>query len=369
MALNVSTGDFDELLKVARKIGIDGIFAGYDDFNTSVAVKLSETLGVRYYATKEQIDITKSKIDFKTLCKKHGVPTVKEYTLENIKFPCVVKPSDSYSAKGITICHTEDELAPAIEHALKFSPTKTYLIEKYMSPDACDCVNIDYFLCDGEIYLSAIGDKKVLRQGNYAPLTSAVVYPTTHYDEYLNDVDEHVKDMFRSLGMKNGVVFIESFCDEDGFAIYEMGYRVGGGQSSILTNSVFGVDYVKCLINYALCGSMCSNDKLSKIDPSFGGKNACGLVILSKTGTVTKIEGLDEIKALDGVINITQYLHEGDVIPDNLAGTLGQTFARIHILSDSKEDMVNTIIKIKNILRVKDHANADMILDTYNTIL
>ncbi len=367
-AYDVSTGEMDALVQVAREEHIDGVFAGYDDFNTTVAVQLSQILGLRYYATQEQIDITKSKIDFKNLCKKYGVPTVKEYSLENISFPCVVKPSDSYSAKGITICYEGAELAPAIEHALRFSASKSYLIEKYMSPDRCDCVNIDYVLRDGEIYLSAVGDKKVLRQGNYAPLTSAVVYPSAHYDRYAEEVDAHVKEMFRSIGMKDGVVFIESFFDEDGFAIYEMGYRVGGGQSSILTKHVFGLDYVDCLIRFALTGSMCGEEACRLIEPSFGGKTACGLVILSKTGTVARISGLEEIGNMADVINITQYLHEGDTVPENLAGTLGQTFARIHIVSDSRKAFEKTLEAIQNTLRVTDQEGGSMILDTFNTI-
>ncbi len=367
-AYNISTGDIDDIIEMAKKEKINGVFSGYDDFNTTVAVKVSEALGLPCYATQEQIDITKSKIAFKNLCKSYGVPTVKEYAEGDITYPCVVKPSDSYSAKGITICYTESELAPAIEHALKFSGTKTYLIEKYMSPEFCDCVNIDYVIREGEIYLSAVGDKKVLRQGNYAPLTSAVVYPSVHYEKYVSEVDEYVKKMFKSIGMKNGVVFIESFFDEDGFAVYEMGYRVGGGQSSILTNNIYGLDYVKCLIRFSLSGGMCDFEEISKIDPSFTGKTACGLVLLSKTGTVSQISGIDEIYKMSDVINITQYLHEGDIIPENLAGTLGQTFARIHIVSNTYEDFVKTVEAIKNKLSVVDKNQNSMILDTYNTI-
>ncbi len=367
---DISTGEFDKLVEMAKYEQIDGIFAGYDDFNTSVAVRLAETLGIQYYATQDQIDVTKSKISFKTLCKEHHVPTVREYSVDNIVYPCVVKPSDSYSAKGITICYNESELKPAIEHALSFSPTKAYLIEKYMSPDICDCVNIDYVIRNGEIRLSAVGDKKVLRQGNYAPLTSAVVYPTTHYDKYVNEINDHVIEMFKSIGMQNGVVFIESFYDdEDGFAIYEMGYRVGGGQSSILTNRIFELDYVECLIRHTLTGTMCDDEDFIKIDPSFAGKSACGLVILSKTGKIEKISGIKEISEMNDVINITQYLHEGNVVPDNLAGTLGQTFARIHIVSDSKDMLYTTIKNIQNILSVTDPNGNNMVLDTYNTVV
>ena len=358
---NISTGDVDALEKMAKEQKIDGVFAGYDDFNTSIAVELCERLGLPFYASKEQIEITKSKDKFKETCKKFKVPVVKEYSKDNVEFPCVVKPVDSYSAKGITICYNEKELEESIEFALQFSKSKKFIIEKYMSPMNVACVNIDYLFIDGNIILSAVGDKKVVNQENKAPLTSAVFYPSKYVDEYIKNVDEKVKQMFKHLGLKNGTVFIESFYDDEGFAIYEMGYRVGGGQSSILLDALCNVDYVKMLILYALTGSMVSSSELPLIDTRFS-KYAVGLVRLSKPGKISKICGIDKIKALNGVINITQYLHEGDSVANNLLGTLGQTFARIHVIADSVSELNEKILYIQDCLHAYDDNGCDIML-------
>ena len=359
---DISTGDMDALENMARDQKIDGVFAGYDDFNTSIAVELCKRLGLPFYANKAQIDITKNKDQFKDTCRRFGVPVVKEYSKENIKFPCVVKPVDSYSAKGITICNNYEELNASIEFALQFSKSKKYIIEKYMSPVNAECVNIDYVLIDGNIILSAVGDKKVVNQKNKAPLTAAVFYPSKHIGEYIKDVDEKVKRMFAHLGMKNGTVFIESFFDENGFAIYEMGYRVGGGQSSIMLDALCDVDYVKMLIRFALTGSMISTNEIPVVDPHFS-KYAVGLVRLTKPGMIDKIEGIDQIRSMDGVINITQYLHEGDSVADNLLGTLGQTFARIHILADTANELNEKIMKIQECLHSFDSNGCDLMIE------
>ena len=359
---DISTSDIDLLVKMAQEQKIDGVFTGYDDFNTSIAVELCKRLGLPFYASKEQIDITKNKDKFKALCKKFNVPVVKEYNKDNVIFPCVVKPVDSYSAKGITICYNEKELEKSIEFALQFSKSKKYIIEKYMSPTNSACVNIDYLFIDGNIILSAVGDKKVVNQDNKAPLTSAVFYPSKHLDEYIKNVDEKVKQMFQYLGLKNGTVFIESFYDSEGFAIYEMGYRVGGGQSSILLDALLNVDYVKMLILYALTGEMTSANELPIINPRFS-KYAVGLVRLSKPGKITKICGIDKIKAINGVINITQYLYEGDSVANNLLGTLGQTFARIHIIADSDSELNEKIIFIQEHLHAYDDKGCDLMLE------
>ena len=363
-SFDISTGDIESLEKMAREQKIDGVFTGYDDFNTSIAVELCKRLDLPFYATEDQIEITKNKDQFKETCRHYNVPVVKEYTREAVEFPCVVKPVDSYSAKGIAICSTEEELSEGIEFALQFSKSKKYIIEKYMDYSFAECVNIDYVIVDGNIILSAVGDKKVVKQANKAPLTSAVFYPSKYVDEYIQYVDQKVKKMFADLNMKNGTVFIESFYDKDGFVIYEMGYRVGGGQSSILLNELCHVDYVKMLIQYALSGKMITDKKLPVIEPRFS-KYSVGLVLLVKPGEIKTICGINKVKEIDGVINITQYLSEGDCISNNLFGTLGQTFARVHVVSRTAAELNEKINQIQKYVHVYDPEGLDMIVENH----
>lgn len=359
-AYDISTGEIDAVVRMAKAERVDGVFVGYDDQNTEFAVNICQQLELTFYATKDQIDITKNKIAFKNLCRNFGVPVVPEYSSDQVQFPCVVKPADSYSAKGITICFQEEELQNAIDFAKQYSKAGQYLIEKYMDYSVADCVNIDYLLIDGEIILTLVGDKRVVKQGNKAPLTDAVEYPSKHVLDYIQNVDSRVKEMFASLGMKNGTVFIESFYDKDGFAIYEMGYRVGGGQSSIILNYTTGFDYVEMLINYTLTGKM--SDKADiRFDP-VNCRNSCGMVLLVKPGTVSKIQGLDLIAELPGVINITQYLYEGDSVDNRFLGTLGQTFARIHIVADTKRELDEKEQYIRETLHVYDQNMQDMVV-------
>lgn len=55
--------------------------------------------------------------------------TVQEIS-DTIKFPCVIKPNNQGSAIGLTICHSEAEILPAIGLALKYSDEA--LVEKYI---------------------------------------------------------------------------------------------------------------------------------------------------------------------------------------------------------------------------------------------
>ena len=363
LAFNISTDKIEELYALCVNENIDGVFTGYEDFNTSVACKLCSMLGKPFYATKEQIDLTKNKINFKDTCKKFEVPVVKEYSFGDVvKFPVVTKPADSYSGKGISICRDEKELNIGIKFALKYSKTKQYLLEKFMDSKQVECINIDYLIRDGEIKLTAIGDKYVNNeQGNKTPLTSAVLYPSIRQEEYIESLDEKVKEMFRHLEMKNGTLFIESFYDDEGFHFYEMGYRVGGGQSSILLNHINGVDYVKMLISYALMGEMCDKTFFDSIDPRFS-KIACSLVLLMKDGVVDRVEGIDTILKNPNVVKYTQFFKIGEVLSSEYVGTLGQVFARIHIVSENMDSFKKTLNDISEHLKVYDSNDNTMLL-------
>ena len=174
--------------------------------------------------------------------------------------------------------------------------------------------------------------------------------------------------MFRHLNMKNGTLFIESFYDEEGFHFYEMGYRVGGGQSSILLNKINGVDYIKMLISFALSGVMCDEKTFNEISPDFSCV-ACSLVLLMKDGFVNRIEGLDTICQNSNIVKYTQFLKVGEQLSTEYVGTLGQVFARIHIVSDCKESFINTLKDISHNLKVYDSNNNNMLLSKKNTDL
>jgi D-alanine-D-alanine ligase len=79
----------------------------------------------------------------KELFRLHNLPTPAYYTLAaadahdahgihgDFGFPCVVKPIREGSSVGVSICHTPDELAPAIERALCFDDE--LLVERFIS--------------------------------------------------------------------------------------------------------------------------------------------------------------------------------------------------------------------------------------------
>ena len=62
---DLSTTNIDSLEKIAKDERIDGVFTGFEDTNTFSALELCKRLGLPFYATKKQLDISSNKSNFK----------------------------------------------------------------------------------------------------------------------------------------------------------------------------------------------------------------------------------------------------------------------------------------------------------------
>ena len=360
---DVDTTNIDALYQIALEEKVDGVFTGYSDVNLFSCRSLCDKLNLPFYGTLEQLQKTTDKLRFKEMCRKYGVGTVPQYTedqLETVPYPIIIKPADSWGSKGISVCYSYEETPAAVEKAIKYSKTSQIIVEKYMG--ACDVVNFDYVMQDGKILLSAVGDRYVnTEQKGLSPLTAAGVYPSKYLKEYLELQDANVKKMFYEEGMHNGTAFIQAFFDGEQFYVFEMGYRTGGGQGSIPLKVICDLDYVEFLINFAFTGKMSDKDLSQYANPAYD-KRSCALVVILKSGTIGKIEGLDAIKELPQNINITQFYEEGEEVPPTVIGNLGQSLCRMHFVADSWEELKQAVQFANRTLKVTSTEGENMIV-------
>ena len=121
-----------------------------------------------------------------------------------------------------------------------------------------------------------------------------------------------------------------------------------------LTEPLTHVNDMKMMIRCALGGETVTDEELANIDLSFEGKAGAQLMVPLNVGTVGKIEGLEEAKALPEVADFIQYYREGETMESRFVGTLGQHFGRFSLLAESEEKLLATVEKIQSILRIYD---------------
>ena len=361
---NISLMDYDVLTEKIKKEGVNGIITGFTDSYLLPYQHLCELNGFPCYATKEQLEWTLDKYAFKEKCRKYAVPVVPQYELDGFdplqidkQNKVIIKPVDNSGSRGICLCEKPEDFAELLQFSLKHSAKKKVVIEKYMD---CDDVSFEYTIQDGEVMLSAICDRYIYKTAEGGSVTSRLIYPSKYLSLYLLDIDKKVKRMFKEEEMQNGVLFMQAFVDKEHFYFYEMGYRLSGGRHYLFTEKENGRNAAKELVRFALTGSMCENQLSFLINPAFQDV-CCQLSLLGKSEQIVRIRGLEDVRNMPGVLDVSCYYREGDNIGKQ--GTTAQIFARIHILSKTKEKLDSVIRKIKNTLIVENNKGENLIIN------
>lgn len=352
---DISTADVDLIADRCAAEKIDAVFTGIHEFNIWRTIDVSERLKLPFYASRTDMLNTSLKTRYKELFRKFDVPVVPESdfdgSIDNIEFPVLVKPVDGSGGQGISICYNDEELKKAYQRALSFSATKQVLVEKFITASE---VTIFYIISDGEIMLSAMADRYTGNGNKYTiPLPVLYIFPSKHIDGYIEKLNAKVIAAFKSIGLKNGMVFIQSFADKDEFMFYDIGFRLTGTQEYHILEKICGYNPLKMMVDYSLTGQMGEKGIEHLVDPYFKGKYAFNITLLARPCTVGKYVGIEEVQRMNGVIAVIKNHQEGVVIPEQATGTLNQVVLRVLGISDSyhnMKEMIETITQTVDVL-------------------
>ncbi|MEE1198587.1 MAG: ATP-grasp domain-containing protein [Acutalibacteraceae bacterium] len=363
---DISTADLESLKKKIIETGIDGIYSGVHEFNIEKMITLCEELNLPCFCNLQQWKRFNNKREFKKLCAEHGIPVAKEYEFFEdasdsemaIEFPVVVKPADGSGSRGFSICKNRQELAKAVLYAKNFSETKNVLIEQYI--DYRNSAIINYTLINGEIYFSGISEKiskKVFDSG--APVMAVQYFRSRYEKNYLLNLDEKVKNMFLTAGLKNGVIWIEAFYNDGEFIFNEMGYRFGGSLTYYPVKYFYGIDQLDLQLQYAL-NKEYEKTAMKEIIPS---DSYVILPIHVLPGRIDRIEGFDELLKKDEIKQIVYVHFENDLIEN--WGSAQQVFAYIHISTNSIAESKAIMDNILDSVSVKDSNGNELLFYLY----
>lgn len=354
-AFDIDGLDIDRLEVLVKEQKINGVLVGIADPLVKSYFQLCKRLDFPCYITEKASEVFSDKSKLKRECKKFGIECIPSYTEGEvlndigITYPIVVKPSDGRSGKGITVCYDKSQVLQAIRKAKSYSRNKEVLYERYM---LCDDVFFYYTFYKGKYILSAMPDRYTTKeQTGYAPVVLGATYPSKYMDLYMNTLHDKMCNLFRYLGIRDGILLMQAFVENDKFYLYDPGFRFQGGAPHILIEKVNGLDQEEFMIRYAL-GEEFEEEKIKRNDPLFKGKFVGSQVILLKKGTIGKIDGFEVLKQIPEIYNVTQRLNIGDEV--NIIGSEQQVFLRIHIVTDSRMRFKEIISEINEKVKVYD---------------
>ena len=282
--------------------------------------------------------------------------------ISTIKFPVLVKPADSSGARGISVANNIDELKKAYAYAGSFSNSKEVLIEKLLQ--GMDDTFIRYHFQDGNYSISSSYDRHVnTTMGGFGGIGIAYIHPSKHLQAFVNQYDEKLKNVFKSLDLQDGMITLQTFVDEnENFYFYEAGYRLGGSQSYIFTDYLNKSNTLQYMVNYALTGKM-ADFSIQDRDTPFISVPCINLYVALKPGKIAVFDGVDEVKKIPGVLNVTELFGLGETVEKT--GSLNQVCIRMHVIGESKEAINKILRQVYDALVILDANGDDMILEKF----
>ncbi len=325
----------DELIKAER---IDCIFPGFNERLVPIAIELAVRNDLPAYCTQKQWNLCMDKEQFKQLCLDSGIPAAKKYRLvdaDTIPYPVVTKPADSCGSQGFSICRNADELKAGYDRAFPFSQKGSVIIEDYLPYDS---VIIHYTAINGEIYFSGISDKRSGALCENSSVMALQRFPSKNEAEYLANINEKAIEMFKSIGIQNGPIWIEAFNNNGSFYFNEMGYRFGGSMTFHPVEYYTGVSQLDLMLENAAFGK-CSAEHKIKYDNN---KKRYGILPLHlHAGTVAKVEGEEDVMKSGYFYRYVPIHSEGDTVVEN--GTVSQVFCYLHVLFEDEDELERII--------------------------
>ena len=360
----LSITDVDDIVKKCREEKVDGVLAFCIDPAQIPYQQVCEKLGLPCYGTKEQFEQLTDKRIFKDYCVSSGVGIIPEYTTEdvetgNVVYPILVKPTISRGSRGQTICNNKNDVAKAIAIAREESKDGGILIERFMQ--GVQDMAFAYMVVGGEPYLLKIGDRYLgAPEDNLDRQQMATVIPSRHTKEYMEKCNPRVKAMIKKMEITFGAVFFQGFYENGQEYMYDPGLRFPGSDFDLVLKQATGFNSMKAFVRFALTGdiSSCFGDIATAYN--YAGGHCLILSLSAREGTITTLEGVDEVSKHTYVFSAYARRKVGDHIENR--GDVTQRVAEFcaFIPKDASiEDFVNYVYQT---VKVKDENGEDMII-------
>ncbi len=361
-AVGLSVTNVDAVVSYIKNNAIDGVLVGFNDMLLPYYAEICEKSGLPCYGTKAQFDILITKDQYKSLCRQFGVPTIPEYDFNdnNIVYPVLVKPVDSSGSRGITICHSQEELKVAVKTGRKASKTGRVLIERYMDVRE---VTVFWTFQNGNYYLSALGNRHVKHnQGmDVIPLPVGYTFPSVFLSKYRKEVEENCKRMFRHLGLKNGMMFMQCKVENGNCYVYDLGFRLTGSLEYKLLERVCGYNPLEMMIQFALTGKM-GNESIADIAVPEFKTPAFNVSCLCAPGTIKEIKGIEEVMQMPEVEDVVIAHIPGETITEEMRGLLAQISVRVLGSVSNKTELLPIMEHIDNTIHIVGEKGEELLL-------
>lgn len=304
----VSTIDVEGIIKLADKIKPDGIMTLATDMPMRAIAAATTKLGLPGITMDTAIKST-DKGEMIKAFEEHNVecpwyfivesPEELDCVAENVKYPCVVKPTDNAGNRGVSYVANRQELLDAYKYSYDNSRSGHVIIEEYMEGDE---VSVEIIVYKGHVNILSITDKLTLGKPYFVEVGHA------EQSQKSKEIKEAISDLatraVKAVGIENSPAHVEIMVTKDGPKMVELGSRMGGG--CITTHLVplsTGIDMIECVMDITMG---IEPDLTPKFDKGSALRHIVGV-----EGVIESVEGLLDAHSLPGVIEVVMLKEVG----------------------------------------------------------
>ncbi len=308
---NVSTIDVEGVVKTAKDFRPDVILTLATDKPMRAVAAACEALGLPGISSETALKAT-DKGEMIRAFEACGVehpwyilvpgPEALEKLCREVRYPCVVKPTDNAGSRGVILCKNEAELLAGYEYARSESYGGEVIIEEYLEGPE---FSVEVMVLNGEPKVLQITDKLTTGAPHFVEMGHS--QPTRQPKEAREKISDLAVRACRAVGITVGPAHVEIILTKKGPVMVELGARMGG--DCIATHLVplsCGIDLVGAAIRLA-----------EGADPDFSPRHERGSAIRyfrTSPGILKGIEGVEKAKALPGIQEISFVHSPGDFI-------------------------------------------------------
>ncbi|MBQ6907548.1 MAG: ATP-grasp domain-containing protein, partial [Clostridia bacterium] len=253
--ISESTLDKEAVLQIARDKNADLVISTSVDQANVVCCYVAEKLGLPHpYSYDTALNVT-DKVRMKSIMLEHGIETSRHFSLErsdelitkDLRYPIMIKPADSNSAKGVKKAETAEEAVIAFDAAKQYSRNGMVIAEEYVEGIEISAYG---YISNHQPTVIMIQERISTYDGADKVIKCyASVAPARISEKAKEKARELLKNIADAFELDNTPLFFQGIVKGDDISVIEFAPRTGGGISTQTMKIAAGFDFISAAID------------------------------------------------------------------------------------------------------------------------
>jgi biotin carboxylase len=304
--------DIERLAEAER---VDGVIAPGIDWPGAIAARVAARLGLPHPVSPESASLAASKLKQRLRFAESGVPQPRyevcsapgevAQVVEDIGPPCVLKPTDRHGRRGLRAVEDLESLGQAVTAAFAAARSRAVLVEELVDGPE---VTVNGFSLAGRFHPLTVTDR-IQAHGAPFGVARAHVWRSRLEPDQVGAAVEAAAAAAEALGIREGPTQTQVRVAADGPRVGELAAHLGGSHDAELCEHALGIP----LNDLALAAALGDEIPAGALVPIERAGGVCVRLLDPGAGELQVVEGADDARGLEGVVDVAIYRQPGYV--------------------------------------------------------